>query len=106
MSDIPKGKLIVIGGAVDKGTVDDSKVENNSELKFFELGILARLMKELKGRTHRVEVVTTASEMPEEIGIQYVNAYKLLKHENIGVMHIKNREDACREEYLEKLKEK
>ena len=46
----PKGKLIVIGGAVDKGSFTeknfDKQVEKN--LNFFETGILRRLLDESK----------------------------------------------------------
>jgi cyanophycinase len=42
----PKGKLIVIGGAVDKGSFTEKNYEKEIEknFNFFEQGILARQM--------------------------------------------------------------
>ncbi|MDF2451486.1 MAG: cyanophycinase [Bacteroidota bacterium] len=51
----PKGKLIVIGGSIDKGSfsVNPEKLPNN--LKFFEKGILKRMIDESdKGLASRI----------------------------------------------------
>jgi cyanophycinase len=97
----PKGKLIVIGGAVNKG--DEEQLNSDSENQdFFEIGILARMLKELEGDNARIEVITTASEIPVEVGAQYITAFNRLGHTNIDVIHIRSREDAENEEYLER----
>ena len=97
----PKGKLIVIGGAVNKG--DEEQLNSDSEnQEFFEIGILARMLKELEGDNARIEVITTASEIPVEVGTQYITAFNRLGHSNIDVIHIRSREDAENEEYLER----
>ena len=42
----PKGKLIAIGGAEDKGTdLETGEIQRNN-LNFFELGILRRVVQE------------------------------------------------------------
>jgi cyanophycinase len=102
---IPRGILISIGGSVDKGTVDEpnySKTAN--KLSFFEDGILKRILSEMKGAESRVEVITTASEIPEEVGQNYVDAFNRLGCKDVGVIHIKNREDALREEFTERVR--
>jgi cyanophycinase len=102
---IPRGILISIGGSVDKGTADEpnySKTAN--KLSFFEDGILKRILSEMKGEESRVEVITTASEIPEEVGQNYVEAFNRLGCKNVGVIHIKNREDALREEFTERVR--
>ena len=43
---IPKGKLIAIGGAEDKGTGDKNGNLKITNLNFFELGILRRIVEE------------------------------------------------------------
>ena len=97
----PKGKLIVIGGAVNKG--DEEQLNSDSEnQEFFEIGILARMLKELEGDNARIEVITTASEIPVEVGAQYITAFNRLGHTNIDVIHIRSREDTENEEYLER----
>lgn len=100
----PKGKLISIGGAEDKG-VDLEKgeiVRNN--LNFFELGILRRIVEEAGGPDIRMEVITTASMIPNEVGENYLNAYGKIGCTNIGLMPIRTRADAMDKEYLERLK--
>ena len=98
---IPKGKLIVIGGAEDKGIVvpDGDMVRNN--LNFIELGILRRIVEEAGGPAARLEVVTTASMIPHEVGNNYMDAFGKIGCTNIGIMHIRNREDTMKKEYLE-----
>lgn len=102
--EIPKGKLFAIGGAEDKG-VDLEKgemVRNN--LNFFELGILRRIIKEAGGASIRIEVVTTASMIPNEVGENYLNAFGKIGCTNIGLLPIRNRADAIKTEYIERIK--
>lgn len=101
---IPKGKLIAIGGAEDKG-VDLEKGEfQRNNLNFFELGILRRIVEETGGPTSRIEVITTASTIPYEVGENYLNAFGKIGCTDIGVMHIRNREDAMRSDYLQRIR--
>lgn len=101
----PKGILIAIGGAVDKGTGSDDDKNNSENLveKFLEKGILKRLLEELSSKTNRVEIITTASLIPEEIGQHYVDAFNRLGNDNIGVIHIKKRKDTLNLEYLDRI---
>lgn len=103
----PKGKLVIIGGAVDKGSFTeknfDEKVEKN--LNFFETGILKRILTESKHQNEsRIEIVTTASKIPREVGPEYAKAYNFLGALNVGVMHIEKREQTDLPENLERLK--
>jgi cyanophycinase len=98
-----KGKLIAIGGAEDKGTdLETGKIQRNN-LNFFELGILSRIVEEAGGPLSRIEVITTASMIPYEVGDNYLNAFGKIGCTNIGVMHIRNRADAANTEYLERI---
>lgn len=99
----PQGKLIAIGGAEDKG-VDLEKGEMiRNNLNFFELGILRRIVEEAGGPSKRMEVITTASMIPYEVGENYLNAFGKIGCTNIGLMHIRNRADAMNEEYIERI---
>ena len=100
----PKGKLIAIGGAVDKGTPPDITNAENLGDKFLEDGILKRLLEEIKGKTNRVEIITTASLIPEETGQHYIDAFRLLGNENVGVMHINDRSETLNPDYIERIK--
>jgi cyanophycinase len=102
----PKGKLIIIGGAVDKGSFTESdfesQVENN--LNFFEKGILKRIINEsINGTDSRIEIIPTASKIPEIVGPEYAKAFSFLGAQNVEVMNIQKREDAISEENLNRI---
>ena len=100
---IAKGKLIAIGGAEDKGTdLETGKIQRNN-LNFFELGILTRIVEEAGGPLSRIEVITTASMIPYEVGDNYMDAFGKIGCTDIGVMHIRNRSDTANPEYLERI---
>ncbi len=101
---VPKGKLISIGGSEDKGTGIEPNFAQKAKLNFFEFGILKRILSEMKGSDSIVEVITTASVIPEEVGDNYIQAFGKLGCTHVGVIHIKNREDALLPEYLERIK--
>ena len=95
---IPKGKLIAIGGAEDKGTDLETGDIYRNNLNFFELGILRRIMQEAGGPGARIEVITTASTIPHEVADNYMNAFGKIGCTNIGVLNIRNREDVLKPE--------
>ena len=77
-----KGKLVIIGGSVDKGSFSESETDLKRNLKFFEKGILKRITTEsAKKNNSRVEIITTASSIPEEVGAEYVKAFAQLQSE-------------------------
>src|SRR6476659_8054129 len=100
----PKGKLIAVGGAEDKGTDLERGQISRNNLNFFELGILRRIVEEAGGPSVRIEIVTTASIIPNEVGENYLNAFGKISCTNVGLMHIRNRQDAMKEEYLERIR--
>ena len=99
-----KGKLIAIGGAEDKGTdLEKGEIQRNN-LNFFELGILRRIVQESRlGPLSRIEVITTASSIPYEVGDNYLNAFGKIGCTNIGVLHIRNRSEAMHEDHLDRI---
>jgi cyanophycinase len=102
-----KGKLIIIGGAVDKGSFTEKDLDQNApkNLNFFEEGILKRIIEESKHKTlSRIEVITTASSIPREIGPEYVKAFNHLDAKNIGVLFIEKREQANEQEVIDRIK--
>ena len=56
--NIPKGKLIIVGGSVDRGSFTESPDDLNRNLKFFEKGILKRItIESAKQRDSAVELL-------------------------------------------------
>jgi len=101
---LPQGKLIAIGGAEDKGTdLEKGEIFRNN-LNFFELGILSKITEEAGGINANIEIITTASTIPYEVGENYLDAFSKIGCTNVGVMHIRNREDTNNEKYLERIK--
>lgn len=101
----PKGKLISVGGAEDKGTGVEPGFKQKESLNFFEFGILKRIVKELRnGADSVIEVITTASSIPEEVGQNYLDAFDKLGCKNVQVMHIKKREEVDTPEFLDRLR--
>lgn len=100
----PLGKLIAIGGAEDKGIDLEKGGIVRSNLNFFELGILRRIVEEAGGPDKRMEVITTASMIPYEVGENYLNAFGKIGCTNIGIMPIRNRADAMNPEYIERIR--
>ncbi len=101
---IAKGKLIAIGGAEDKGTdLEKGEIARNN-LNFFELGILRRIVQEAGGPSSRIEVITTASMIPYEVGDGYLDAFGKIGCTNIGLIHVRSRADLQSIEYIDRLK--
>ena len=101
----PKGYLVAVGGAEDKGTDLERGIIERNRLNFFELGILRNVISLITpGTDPIVEVITTASQIPDEVAVNYQDAFSKLGVNNIGHLRIRNREDAARPEYLERLR--
>jgi cyanophycinase len=104
----PKGKLIIIGGAVDMGS-NISAQENILQpnyIKFFEQGILKRIITESAHHEgSKIEVITTASQIPELVSKEYIAAFNHLNVTHVNILDIRTREDTGNKEYLKRIRE-
>lgn len=96
---------MAIGGAEDKGTNLEKGDIQRTNLNFFESGILHRIVQESGGVMARIEVITTASLIPFEVGHNYLDAFGKIGCTNVGIMHIRNRGDVAQEEYIRRIQE-
>jgi cyanophycinase len=103
LEQAPKGILIAVGGNEDKGTYP--KAKKQFQLNFFELGILKRIIDAMGGPQARIEVITTASVIPAEVGALYLQAFEILGCTAVGVMDIREEADALKPEFLERLRQ-
>ncbi len=95
-----------MGGAEDKGTDLEQGFIQRNNLNFFEAGLLRRIVAETKHQHNsKIEVITTASNIPVEVGDNYTQAFSKLSCTNVDVMHIRNREDAQKTEYIQRIRE-
>jgi cyanophycinase len=101
---IPKGKLLVIGGAEDKGKGEGQRPDikdRNKNFKHYE--ILGELLPPDPKKEHRIEIITTASEDPEEMNRTYTSAFRRAGFNNVHHLGIRNRDEAKDEIYLERI---
>ena len=95
---IPKGTLLIIGGAEDKG--DNDKLEmarKNREFKHFEILHLL-----LKGKK-KVEIITTGSEMQEEVKKKYQQTFDKIGFKNTGYIPIEDKNEARLSKYIKRI---
>lgn len=91
------GKLMIIGGAVNKGSFSETEYDQNVEknLNFFERGILRKIIDEsCKKKDSVIEVITTASQIPQIVGPEYKKAFEFLGAKNVNILDIQTREEA------------
>jgi cyanophycinase len=86
----PKGCLLAVGGNEDK-TSDKE--------------ILRRLVDLPKGGAKRVEIIPTASTLARSVSNDYIDAFRDLKVPDVGVMDIRERREADRDEFVDRIQE-
>lgn len=99
----PVGKLIVIGGAVNKGSFSETDFDSNVEqnLNFFEKGILRKIINEARLKEDSVfEVIPTASQIPQIVGPEYKKAFEYLGAKTVNILDITTREQANSDEIV------
>ncbi|QDP84068.1 cyanophycinase [Chryseobacterium sp. SNU WT5] len=95
------GKLVIIGGAVNKGSFSETDYDQNIEknLNFFERGILRKIINESRLKEDSViEIITTASQIPQIVGPEYKKAFEFLGAKNVNILDIQNRVEANSDE--------
>ena len=93
---VPQGILVVIGGKEDKG---DGPQDNNEN----RLEILKRFLELTNKPEPCVEVVTSASEVEEEVFEDYRKVFEKLGFKNIGHVHQKVRKEVLNDELKERV---
>ena len=86
---VPKGLLVAVGGNEDKE---------------HDLFVLQKIVSLVIDQPVLIEVITTASEIPEEVSKMYQKVFDKIENTTVQFIHIKTREDAQKEEYIQRLK--
>jgi cyanophycinase len=97
----PKGKLLIIGGAEDKVGEPPYSIEQNKEFTRYE--ILRELLPQASNK--KIEIVTTGSEMHEEVKKTYQEVFHELGYEDLDFIPIKQRSETSKPEYLARAEE-
>lgn len=101
MNKIPLGKLIPVGGAERR--LEERKTPEQMREPANQLAVLSRVLEEGKGKNTRIEVITTASSIPEVVGNEYICSFESLGCAYVGIMNIRTRKQALQKEYIERL---
>jgi cyanophycinase len=86
----PRGFLVAIGGNEDKRSDKE---------------VLRKLVELPRGGAKHVEVIPTASSYARSLSDEYIDVFRDLKVERVGVMDIRERRDADRAEYVERIRD-
>ncbi|WP_340105853.1 cyanophycinase [Rhodohalobacter sp. 8-1] len=87
----PIGTLIAIGGNEQKKF---KKTDESFHTQFGEGFILQDIINNSEVSKPRIEVITSASEIPEIVGKKYKESFLRLGVENVGILDIRDRDEA------------
>lgn len=99
--NIPKGKLLIIGGAENKEKTQDIEIVGKNR-NFKPLEILQELLPQ-DDKKGVIEIVTTASSIPDKVAETYTEAFKNVGFRNVHFIHIANNEQANDPEYVKRI---
>ena len=104
-----KGILIIIGGDLflpsEASGYGESEETLNGEPPDLESAIVTKFCEALKGDSRRIEIIPTASSIPDKASKSYVRTFRDLGYENVGVLDIRSREEARDEDLLRRVRE-
>jgi cyanophycinase len=90
-----KGILIIIGGDLSlPSEANGSEEPGNGTMHETEAEIITKFCQLLPPETKRIEIIPTASAVPEKSSRRYMQAFQNLGFEDVGVLDIRNREEA------------
>ena len=96
----PKGTLIAIGGNEQKKF---EKRDESLHEHFGEGFILQDIINNSRVSKPRIEVITTASNIPLIVGEKYIESFLMLGMDNVGVLDIRDRKDADKSSTLDRI---
>lgn len=97
---IPKGTLIIIGGAEER---DDKVTDIEERNKLYEKHEILQELIPQKGQPGKIEIITTASDIPDEMKKMYKAAFKKMNFTQIGFIDIGDKNEARKPEYAERV---
>ncbi|MFN8309579.1 MAG: cyanophycinase [Chitinophagales bacterium] len=91
---------MIIGGAENKGEKQEAKRNSDDN---HSLEILKELLPPARAKERPIEILTSASLIPLELGKDYIRAFKKLGYANVRHMSIENKEAARDKKMLQRL---
>lgn len=96
----PRGTLVAIGGNEQKNF---KKTEEGYQSAFGEGFILQDIINNSESTKPRIEVITTASEIPEIVGKNYRDTFMRLGLDSVGILDIRDRDEADQTSTLDRI---
>ena len=96
----PKGTLIAIGGNEQKNF---KRTDESHQSHFGEGFILQEIINNSEVSKPRIEVITSASEIPEIVGRKYKETFLMLGVDNVGILDIRDRDEAEKSSTLDRI---
>lgn len=97
----PKGTIFIIGGAEDRGNKEKEDLRQDNR-KYERFEILKELLPK-SGKNERIEIITTATNLPDEMRKLYVDAFKEIGDLDIGFIDIKDKVEARDTKFCKKV---
>lgn len=101
LSKTPKGTLILIGGAEDKGSIEKPDISHKNI--FYEPAEILKQLLPPKRSRKTVEIITTASGEPDSISRRYKEAFHSLGFKRVGFINMGNNYDAKNPIFIERI---
>jgi len=101
----PNGRLMIIGGHEDKGEAKGISLTihtKKTSLSHFE--ILGTLILKIPRAHHIIEIIASASSIPEEMEELYINSYKQAGFTHVGIIKVENEDDARDPDSIKRIK--
>ncbi len=100
----PKGKLIIVGGHEDKGqeTPGENLVMTKKRAST-QFEILKSIILNIPHAHHMIEIIASASSIPDEMGAIYINAYKAAGFTNVGIIRVDKTDEASDPENIKRV---
>jgi cyanophycinase len=98
----PKGTVLIIGGAEDKGDENEPDMaQKNKEFEHFE--ILREILPKDNGSKKKIEIIATASSVPDEMNQSYKKAFAKLGYKNVDFIKIESKEEARNQDFAKRI---
>jgi cyanophycinase len=98
----PKGKLILIGGAEDKGSIEKPDISGKNI--FYEPAEILKQLLPPKRSRKTIEIITTASGEPDTISQRYKEAFCSLGFKHVNFINMGNNYDAANPIFVNRIK--
>ncbi len=98
--NVPKGTLIAIGGNEQRKF---KRTDESFQSNFGEGFILQDVINNSEVSKPRIEVITSASEIPEIVGQKYIETFLRLGVDNVGILDIRDRSEADKPSNLDRI---